>query len=644
MAHRIGRWVALALVALGASCADGGEPACSEEAADCEEGAPDIRGSEQPLTLPHLPLFVSIQGTAPAGGGTVAASSRDPRARCRGSHCVALRGATVTLTATPSEGVLFSRWSGCSESTNPVLSLPRVRESLRCMAEFVVRVAGTASADASPKPVPLLITAEGARREADGVWLVPYGADVTFSIPDAKAYTGVWSGCVAEQRGASITLEHVTKMTVCRAALEPQVEVSWRVEPEGAASVRGEPASQCDATHCRVRLYGTVTLEATPREGYRFVRWRGCSDATTPRISQTFAASGECVAELAPAGRFDAIVAPGESHASDVSDDGLVVVGTLDREDRAQAFRWTKETGMTTLAAVPSRALGVSPDGHYAVGAASAESGGGAAIWKLGAAPEILTGVRQVGPVPAYAQVAVAVRNDGRVYMNCYPQYPNPGGHQTFGCQRDAAGAYDLVYGVSAVFAGDDDGTGVGTQYPDGRYYQGPYASAAMLGSTRLPYPSSGLCSVSNRCSAEARALTPDHAVVVGTALLPPPGMLSTPLLPTAFAYRASTQVSERLADLPGAEEATSAFDVSADGRVIAGFGTAEDGEHAVVWVDGQPRRLDALAREAGTPLSPDFRLLRIVAMSSDAKVFVGEGRTAAGTACAYRIALPAAP
>ena len=61
------------------------------------------------------------------------------------------------------------------------------------------------------------------------------------------------------------------------------------------------------------------------------------------------------------------------STATDVSDDGTVVVGIGSNSEGSEAFRWTAETGMVGLGDFPggffrSRAWGVSADGSVVVG------------------------------------------------------------------------------------------------------------------------------------------------------------------------------------------------------------------------------------------------------------------------------------
>ena len=83
---------------------------------------------------------------------------------------------------------------------------------------------------------------------------------------------------------------------------------------------------------------------------------------------------------------------------------------------------------------------------------------------------------------------------------------------------------------------------------------------------------------------------------------------------------------------------------MSPDGRIIAGFGTDENGKTAVLWVEGAPVVLADLVREQGGELPDGFRLLEVRAMSSDTFTLVGNGTNADGNPEGFRAVLASAP
>lgn len=98
-----------------------------------------------------------------------------------------------------------------------------------------------------------------------------------------------------------------------------------------------------------------------------------------------------------------------------------------------------------------------------------------------------------------------------------------------------------------------------------------------------------------------------------------------------------------RLDDLPGGEEASGAFAVSADGRIIAGFGSDEAGKQAVLWIDRKPITLAAVMHEAGIEVPFGWTLSQVEAISDDGRVLVGNGFDPNGVAKGFQVALPEA-
>jgi probable HAF family extracellular repeat protein len=112
-----------------------------------------------------------------------------------------------------------------------------------------------------------------------------------------------------------------------------------------------------------------------------------------------------------PGGAFD-------SYASDVSDDGSVVVGGGTSESGPEAFRWTTGSGMVGLGDLPggafeSQAIDVSDDGSVVVGSSYSASGYEAFCWTTG------SGMFGLGDLPGgeFRSYAHAVNGDGSVVV-----------------------------------------------------------------------------------------------------------------------------------------------------------------------------------------------------------------------------------
>jgi len=429
------------------------------------------------------------------------------------------------------------------------------------------------------------------------------------------------------------------------------LEVEGIVVGEGG-SVEARAASlgaRCRGARCYALRGASVTLEAIPDEGRRFSHWSGCSDGTEATLTlRHLQASTTCSAHFAIPARLDLLHSGGDAttRALDVSDDGNVVAGVHQDAQGTAAFRWTPTEGMSLLPGAQGTAAGVSPDGRYVVGSVSApdnESGRAAAVWQLGAEPRVIVGTQPIfgasGP-RAWFVNATGARNDGRLFVTCL-QYGAYG--QPIGCQRDATG-YATFERLSYIHDGDDAGTLAGSVFLGSRGQQGPYASAAYFAGAQLPYPSSGFCSVSDPCESTVTAFsTSQPPVVVGTARVPPPGTITgSPRFSTAFTYTGESG-TVRLPDLAGGLDESGANAISGDGRLIAGFGTADRGQVAVVWVDGTPIPLETLLRDAGTQQAPDVSLLVVTSMSPDGRAYVGDATTREGVR-AYRVVLPSAP
>ncbi len=82
------------------------------------------------------PITVEVSWSIASEGGGSVRGGGGPDIVCGESSCAVVLGGTLHLSATPDEGYRFAGWSGCSDSTDPYLSLPDVREPNHCEAHF----------------------------------------------------------------------------------------------------------------------------------------------------------------------------------------------------------------------------------------------------------------------------------------------------------------------------------------------------------------------------------------------------------------------------------------------------------------------------------------------------------------------------
>jgi uncharacterized membrane protein len=230
------------------------------------------------------------------------------------------------------------------------------------------------------------------------------------------------------------------------------------------------------------------------------------------------------------------------------------------------------------------------------------------------------------------------VQDDGRTFGTCiqYGAYGEP-----IACKYDPATSALTNLVGSFVRAASLDGHYVGSANAE---RHAPFSSQAIYDGSALGYPVDAYCATNSGCLADARDFVSD-SLIVGTSSIPPPGVVGSTavLVPTAFFYTKSEGVV-RLPDLPGGADAGGAYAVSADGRLIVGFGTDERGQQAVVWRDRVPCALEDLILNAGGTVPAGFTLADVRALSTDARVLAGNGTDDQGHPSGYRVVLPHAP
>jgi uncharacterized membrane protein len=96
------------------------------------------------------------------------------------------------------------------------------------------------------------------------------------------------------------------------------------------------------------------------------------------------------------------------------------------------------------------------------------------------------------------------------------------------------------------------------------------------------------------------------------------------------------------LGDLPGGTFHSIAFDVSADGTIVVGFGNTAPGSEAFIWdATNGMRNLKNLLVAAGVQEVEGWRLTEATGISADGRIIVGNGTNPSGQNEGWVVALP---
>ncbi len=293
-----------------------------------------------------------------AGGGTV--TSDVPGIVC-GEACVASFGAGVPVTLTASGPVT---WGGaCTGSGACVVPVTRARSV----------TAAIGGVQPTQTPLAVSVTGKGSIVSSIGIScgtacgaLVPVGSRTTLqAVPAAGWILAGWSGscrrvaasCVVLARGAA---------SVVASFVEAGTQFPVAVTKVGQGTVRSRPTGiDCGRTCSRSFPAGsTMTIEATPKKKWTFVRWDGACKGKKPvctlgldgakSVSATFGR----VADPTPP-RVTALASEGERGETVRLRYRLVEAGGKSRE-AAAVFR-----GGRRLATVTGRLHEVEPDALF---------------------------------------------------------------------------------------------------------------------------------------------------------------------------------------------------------------------------------------------------------------------------------------
>lgn len=257
----------------------------------------DCSGTENPLTIEvskaksckanFAPVMLPVTLPKPSNGKVSAPSLNCDTTTCSGTYP---QNSTVTLTATPDPGFVFTGWTGdCSGMENPLTI--QVDKAKNCQATF------------SPIAQPVLVIPELDNGTVTGDKIEPCDAACVRPFPQIETvtltatpdpgyiFTG-WSGdCSGMVNPITVTID---KATTCIPTFTPAPLVVKISKPNNG-KVKGL-GIDCGEDCTENYPYGSmITLTAIPEDGYMFVGWSGICSGTTNPITVQAELAAQCV-------------------------------------------------------------------------------------------------------------------------------------------------------------------------------------------------------------------------------------------------------------------------------------------------------------------------------------------------------------
>ena len=231
-------------------------------------------------------------GKSGAGSGTVASS---PSGINCGATCSASfdHGSEVTLTATPTGGSSFVKWTGaCSGSGSckvTMSSAKSVGAEFALIPFYALEVSKTGNGSGTVTSSPTGISCGGDCEES-----YESGKSVTLaaSAGSGSEFKG-WSGAGCSGTGSCVVSMSAAKEVSAEFKLERH-QLSVGKSGAGSGTVASSPSGiNCGATCSASFDHGSeVTLTATPTGGSSFVKWTGaCSGSGSCKVTMSSAKS-----------------------------------------------------------------------------------------------------------------------------------------------------------------------------------------------------------------------------------------------------------------------------------------------------------------------------------------------------------------
>jgi hypothetical protein len=246
----------------------------------------NVPGGNQTLT-------VSKSGT---GSGPVTSS---PAGITCGSSCAAnfAPGTSVTLTAAPNSGSVFTGWSGActGTATTCTVSMTQARSvtaSYETMRTLSIAKSGNGSGPVTSSPAGIACGSTCSKT-------FPLGSNVTLTAtPNAgSAFIG-WSGACTGTAPTCVVAMNTDKAVTATYAQGVRLEVAKA--GDGYGSVSSSPAGLNCALPCAAAFppNSTVTLTLSPTPGYAFTGWSGACSGTSLTCTLVMSAPRQVTATL----------------------------------------------------------------------------------------------------------------------------------------------------------------------------------------------------------------------------------------------------------------------------------------------------------------------------------------------------------
>jgi uncharacterized repeat protein (TIGR02543 family) len=192
--------------------------------------------------------------------------------------------ATVTLTANPASGFVFTGWSGDLSGTNPV-AVVTVDSNVAVQAGFATTLTTTAAGGGTVSVFP-------------AASLYPCDSLAVISaVPTSGNYFGIWGNAASGVRANPLYFSVYTGT--------PEVSALFAPLPEGQAAITvlanggGRAYVSPETNKCRIGT--TLTLTAIPDPGEQFLGWTGDATGTTNLLSVVMNASKVITAQFSRA-------------------------------------------------------------------------------------------------------------------------------------------------------------------------------------------------------------------------------------------------------------------------------------------------------------------------------------------------------
>jgi hypothetical protein len=228
------------------------------------------------------------------GSGTITSSPAgiDCGSTCTGTFDYASQ---VTLTATPASGYAFRSWSGCTSGSGNQCTVSMSADTT-VSARFVAQRTLTAQRSGAGT---IVSNTGGISCGSSCTAVVDDGTQVTLSASPSPGYAfRGWSGCTSVS-GNQCTVSMSADTTV-NANFVAQRTLS--AAKSGPGEVVSSPAGiNCGSDCAQVLDAGTtVSLTATPAQGYRLVGWSGCDAIAGGACQVTLDRDSTVAAQIEP--------------------------------------------------------------------------------------------------------------------------------------------------------------------------------------------------------------------------------------------------------------------------------------------------------------------------------------------------------